>query len=535
MRRAIVMGSNGPAWANQLKFAQTDALRIADVFSGFRCNFTVNRIDPDTYTDVWNVREQVFKLAEECADEDTFICYFSGHGVVEKGELFLLWGNSSRDRLLSTSIPVVDIVRALRYCRANSKLLILDCCNAGAAVSMSGFKDATGTSVEDLHITPDNHLVLMASDRFESARELDILEGSFLTINICAALGEKLNEADEDGDRRLSVNELRLWLERCAKEHNKNNPTLAVPYPYLFGRQKGEFYLTTEESWQQYEITFPDGSDMVLLSIQPENTTTAVLIGKYPVTNGQYKNFVQHTGYPEPVGERFINGQWQGPFNPWSDAEFSDPDKPIVCVNAHDAMKYCAWVEQLLQDNAYQVALPLKSVWDFAAFGTAYPNRDPRTWLNSGSEIHHRASSPAKIDREGTRTNVRGVSDLIGNVWEWCSFISTVSFPLLGAPFDQQPRLELRGGSYLDNMSQVEPFLSSDSLSEKDMTSHADLGFRIAAKVDLQKLPLEVRETLQRNWVFSGNVVIGNIGVGAVVMGTGSSITDIIYRPRESE
>ena len=83
MRRAFVIGSNGPADLGPLRFAHQDAERIKTCLSGGRCGFEVSV--PEQGTEAFEVRRQLFSVAESCATSDTFVCYFSGHGVLEKG------------------------------------------------------------------------------------------------------------------------------------------------------------------------------------------------------------------------------------------------------------------------------------------------------------------------------------------------------------------------------------------------------------------------------------------------------------------
>src|SRR6266702_1478129 len=248
MRRAFVMGSNGPADSNlgSLRYARQDAERMKACLSGARCGFVVE--NPEPGADTFEVRRKLTIVAESCTPEDTFVCYFSGHGTLEKGSLVLLWDNTQVDRLLSTALPVSDILQILKYCKARSRLLILDCCHAGAVTTTFGLKDAAGVPVQELEISPDNYYVLMASDRLETARELETLQGSFLTMNIAAALDEKFVEADKDEDDRISMQDLHHWLEDRAKIHNQLYPSTKVSYPYLLGKQKGEFYLTLAAS-----------------------------------------------------------------------------------------------------------------------------------------------------------------------------------------------------------------------------------------------------------------------------------------------
>jgi energy-coupling factor transporter ATP-binding protein EcfA2 len=243
MRYAFIIGSNGPVEHEPLNYAFQDADNIKSIFSQAHCGFDV--ISPSPNSDSFEIDRQLSSIVASCNDEDTFICYFSGHGVLEKGQLFLLLDNTNVNNLFATALPVFKIMEALKHCKAESKLLILDCCHAGAVVNMLGLKSGTGVPVEEVTVKPDNHLILMASNRLEKARELKSLRGSFLTVNICSALSDKFNEADRDRDGKISIQDLKLWLEEKAKDHNKKSHKDQVPYPYLFGQSKGEFFLAT--------------------------------------------------------------------------------------------------------------------------------------------------------------------------------------------------------------------------------------------------------------------------------------------------
>jgi formylglycine-generating enzyme required for sulfatase activity len=541
-RIAFIFASNGPANLNPLRYAIEDANRIAESLASSTCGFDVVRPTPGS--DPFDLRRQLFTITESCKPEDLIICYFSGHGVLSKGNLFLLWDGTDIDRPISTAIPASDILQALHYCEAKSKLLILDCCHAGAAAEKIGTKNAAGIPVADTNLHADNHLVLMASGRVESARELEELRGSFLTVNLCAALNENLYDADVDQDGRLSVNDLARWLERQANRHNNGFPDQRVPIPYLFGRQKGEFFLTWEETdWRPYEFPCADGTTMVVLPIFQAiyGRADAVLcMGKYSILNKQYRRFIDYAAYSaggpsEPVGESFSENEWKGPFYPWREQEFNHPDQPVVCVKYNDALGYCSWAARLIgqvadsarsriprgaemmqlveeefrrQFYAGQVAVvPVREVrlataseWDFAAYGTNYPSRHPRSWLSRTLSIHHRANSPARIDTTEARSNAWGLSDMFGNVWEWCleedrSVPGIAVFSDIGTPRARRG-INLRGGGFLDDLQQVRPEIDSAILRDGIYTSHSDLGFRIAGVVFLEDLPEDTRSRL---------------------------------------
>src|ERR1044072_3347881 len=343
------MGSNGSLNFGRLHDGQADANNIGACVKSTRCGFQVTY--GENNADVFELRRQLYKVSTACKPSDTFVCYFSGHGELDEGELFLIWDDTDAN-LLGTALPVSDVMKALRRCEAQNKLLILDCCHAGAAIG----KGKSGVPVKELPIEPDNYLVLMASDRLEKAREFPYLNGSFLASSICEALSEGFFEADRDEDQRISIQDLMDWLKRRASSHNSYSQE-KVPYPYIFGQQRGQsFYLSVDiEDWRPYEIPWPDGSTIVILPIAPDWEGLAVGLGKYPVTNYQYRTFMEATGsseslierllmrrsanISEPVGEHFDHDsrKWSGPFSPWKDRQFPDPEKPVACVSYDDS------------------------------------------------------------------------------------------------------------------------------------------------------------------------------------------------------
>lgn len=508
MRRAFVMGSNGSQNLSPLQYALEDAIRIKTCLESPRCGFDVTLLESDT--DPFEIRRRLYSIAESCTPKDTFICYFAGHGVLERGSLFLFLDKTEIGRLGTTSLPISEVLQAFQFCQAHSKLLVLDCCHAGAAVNVAGLRSPTDESIKEI-IDPDNHLVLMASDRFEKARELDTLKGGFLTASICAALSEKFHEADKTGDGRLSLQELMQWLEESAIAHNSQYPDKKVPYPYTFGQKRGDFFLTVDCSvWTPHEIPWHNGSTMVVLPICPQSNE-AFCISKHPVTNEQYKKFVESGCGKEPRGENFhkftksdsiVSGKWKGDFRPWQTERFNNPNEPVVCISYQEAMEYCDWVTKITPNNKFRYTsthLPSVHIWDFAALGTKFRTSNSNTWLTQSREVHHDSISPAPIDLTGARWNNRGVSDMFGNVWEWCSSdesrrvlsaLGTAYFSLL----EEASKIELRGGSFLDNLNNTELFLRAHELgADAKNIRHSDLGFRIATNVDIEILPDDIK------------------------------------------
>jgi iron(II)-dependent oxidoreductase len=129
-------------------------------------------------------------------------------------------------------------------------------------------------------------------------------------------------------------------------------------------------------------------------------------IGKFPVTNREYRIFVEQTKSPLP------------PF--WSDAIFSDPEQPVVGVNWDDAMAYCQW---LGQTTGQEFRLPSEAEWERAARGNRenalYPwgNEPPSERPFAGCDP--KLGGPARV---GTNPPSEfGLYDMSEGVHEWCS------------------------------------------------------------------------------------------------------------------
>jgi formylglycine-generating enzyme required for sulfatase activity len=193
------------------------------------------------------------------------------------------------------------------------------------------------------------------------------------------------------------------------------------------------------------------------------------------------------------VSERENIGSWQGPFFPWRNEEFQDPEKPVVCVSYYEARQYCHWVNNLNKQVKAYTFLPSPELWDITAFQTTFPSYNPDTMFTGYQRIHHKEAAPAAIDRTNARSNNLGISDLLGNVWEWCEKENPTVRSILTR---RSYTVELRGGGFLDDLSMVKPALSSDMLLEGVETRHFDLGFRIAAIIPIEDLPEEVQKRM---------------------------------------
>ena len=153
----------------------------------------------------------------------------------------------------------------------------------------------------------------------------------------------------------------------------------------------------------------------------------AFWIDKYPVTNAQFKKFLDSSRYYPKDDLNFLR-DWQNGTYPagWE-------NKPVTWVSLEDARAYAQWAGK---------RLPHEWEWQYAAQGAdgrLYPWGN--SWDNAAVPIPDNGRAmrgPDPVDAHPRGASAFGVMDLVGNVWQW-----TDEF------VDEHTRAAiLKGGSY---------------------------------------------------------------------------------------
>ena len=99
-------------------------------------------------SDLLTIRDQLAALFDGRSADDMVLLYYSGHGIVAKGQrLYLATGQSSFDRPQARSIATNEIRDLMEQSRAGKLVVILDCCHSG--VFTEGAKGADATAMNE--------------------------------------------------------------------------------------------------------------------------------------------------------------------------------------------------------------------------------------------------------------------------------------------------------------------------------------------------------------------------------------------------
>jgi formylglycine-generating enzyme required for sulfatase activity len=214
-----------------------------------------------------------------------------------------------------------------------------------------------------------------------------------------------------------------------------------------------------------------------------------VAMGKYEVTVGEFKRFVNATGYKTDAEKDGSCYSWAQSWELAEGANWRDPkisqsdDHPVVCVSWNDSVAYAEW---LSTQTGQTYRLPTEAEWEYATrAGTS-----TKYWW--GNEI---GSNKANCDNDYCGDSFKYTSpvgsfaansfdlyDTVGNVWEWTCSESEDKYngkekQCFGKKRARNASLSVRGGSWNSSAT----WMRSAYRNWWTAMSHNDnLGFRVA-------------------------------------------------------
>jgi formylglycine-generating enzyme required for sulfatase activity len=224
-------------------------------------------------------------------------------------------------------------------------------------------------------------------------------------------------------------------------------------------------------------VTIPEGAFLMGCEAGQENERPVhrvwldrFALGKFPVTNRQYREFLESTGTEPP---RF-----------WLEPMFADPRKPVVGLTWFEAVAYCRWLE-LQTGESFR--LPTEAEWERAARGgregTLFPWGDdlPTEGKMIGCDAENGGPAPVGANPP----NGFGLYDMSEGVHEWCSDYYEYNYYRDSPERNPQgaasgERRASRGGSW---RHQIKFARCAARSSLPPSFEYSDYGFRVAVTI----------------------------------------------------
>jgi hypothetical protein len=183
------------------------------------------------------MRDHVSRFFHDRAPDDLLLLYYSGHGILGRGNrLFLATAGSNLDTPRDRSISAKEIREFIEDCRAGRQVVVLDCCHSGA------FAEHAKAVVPAPAVTPETFsggdaglYVLTAADALQFA-----WDGAELRTGSEAATGfSRFTSWLVDG------------LQNGEAAPDEERITMDALYRYLFRRARSEGAAATPQRFVQ--------------------------------------------------------------------------------------------------------------------------------------------------------------------------------------------------------------------------------------------------------------------------------------------
>ncbi|MEZ4726420.1 MAG: SUMF1/EgtB/PvdO family nonheme iron enzyme [Caldilineaceae bacterium] len=163
---------------------------------------------------------------------------------------------------------------------------------------------------------------------------------------------------------------------------------------------------------------------------QPIHTmqVEAFWLGKTPITNAQFRPFIESGGYTNQAFWTAAGWRWRTDnkiTQPgyWTDSTWNTPQQPVVGVSWYEAVAYVHW---LAQTTGEAIRLPTEAEWEKGARGSSTSSETAQKypWGNDAPDktrcnFNGNEGKTTPVGKYPAGASPYGALDMAGNVWEW--------------------------------------------------------------------------------------------------------------------
>ena len=475
-RFALVIGNGDYQYVDNLPNTANDASDIAEKLSSIGYDVALY-LNTDFGVMTRAAGEWIRRLSAEQSSEGFF--WYAGHGIQVGGENYLLPVDINAEDeagIVYGAYPLGRLLLSLEQPAKNKlNVVVLDACRDNPFKNLAGgsrglsrgfvtvehppqdifitFSTAPGTTAADGEGTRNSPFTEAFLRYIDSGEILPVMAG-LITRETMRLTGGK-QRPYQNGS---IVSELYYSLAPRSDSPRAGPVSVAggtgvsaprrpdpSPPPAMPALPAGPFTMGSPQA-ERDRVGYQEPARRVNLS--------AFYLGSREVTAGEFRRFVEETGYrtsAEQAGGAFAYNETKGEWEFRAGADWRRPgfrqadDHPVVNVSWFDAVAYCNWLSEKeglkpaytisgekadWDRNADGFRLPTEAEWEYACrAGTASPfSTGTRIstaqanyngnfpYFNGNPGLFRKATTPAA----SLRPNPWGLYDMHGNVGEWC-------------------------------------------------------------------------------------------------------------------
>jgi WD40 repeat protein len=230
--------------AYNLNYAQPDAKSLVTKLNekGKKLFKEINKIE---IYDQDATRENIvmaFKtMMTRAKPEDVFLFYYAGHGTLDEehnDEYYLVPTNITKlygdpEQLQKKGISATELRELLTQIKSQKQVILMDACHSGGALKSLNVRAAATDEKAIIQLARSSGVVMLASSGTKQfATEFEELKHGVFTY----ALVEALEGKADTGDKKITVNELKFYMEdRVPELTKKYGGKTQYPTGYITG------------------------------------------------------------------------------------------------------------------------------------------------------------------------------------------------------------------------------------------------------------------------------------------------------------
>lgn len=457
-RIALVIG-NSRYVSSPLKNPVNDARSMAAALR--RLGFEVEELKDLGYNDM---NEALENFGNRLKPGGVGLFYYAGHGMQVDGANYLIPVDARIKAENEVRYKTVDaglVLAKMEQARSDVNIVILDACRDNP-FSRSFRSSSRGLASMD---APYGTFIAYATSPGKTAADGDGQNGIYTEelVKVLETPGLPIEQVfkrtlktvrEKSGSQQLpwvaSNLEGEFWFVPPSALTDLQPTPIVDRSPFRDSTTGMEFVLVKGGCFRMGDITGDGEGDEKPVH---EVCVDDFAMGKYEVTVGQFRAFVDATGYrsdaernsggkngcyayeadKDPVWENRGWGNWKQP-NKYLDNE---DRHPVSCVSWEDTQAFVSWLNAR---SSVIYRLPTEAEWEYAARG----GTTARNYWGDGKDDACRFANVAdQAYREGATTQIikhncrdgyqyvapvgqylpndYGLYDMMGNLWEWCS------------------------------------------------------------------------------------------------------------------